>query len=243
MGNRFTAPIKYQPGITVDLPVVVLSSTISHKMGIYGAKFEYKTKTGSLFDHQYKTVREAFPRAEIVLGTGKNSYKANKNLKNTWGKDGVKMVENSGWAETSEIEILRLALNVLPDASRILIISGDVFFDVKALNFLSSTESITTYYKDKHADEIGLNFNEHKNDKLMGISCEFEHKWSNLLYLTGKELDLLRQFCSPKNCKMEYWELLQYILNNSGQILCKPTPGKIIRAYSSEKIGEMSCVG
>jgi hypothetical protein len=243
MGNRFTAPIKYQPGITIDLPVVVLSSTVNHKMGIYGAKFSYQAHNEQLFDHQCRMIKHTFPRSEIVLGVGKDYHKANRNLKERWAGEGVKMVENQLWKDTSETETLRLAMNVLPKASRILFISGDVYFDHTALNFLSSSESTLSYYMDKNEDEIGVNFDINKNNKLSGTGYGFNAKWSNMLYVTGYELDILRRFCLPKNSKLELWEFLQYAMKNSGNIICKPSPGRVIRAYDPMKLEEIACVG
>jgi hypothetical protein len=243
MPNRFTAPVKYQPGITIDLPVVVLSSTVNHKMGIYGAKFGHEIKDDELFDLQCKTIKQAFPKAEIVLGVGKDYHKANRSLKNKWAAQGVKMVENQLWQDTSETETLRLAMNVLPAASRMLVISGDVFFDKGALNFLSASQSTLSYYMDKNEDEIGLNFDISKSHKLSGTGYSLAAKWSNMMYVTGKELDTLRKFCLPKNSKLELWEFLQYAMKNSCEIICKQSPGKVIRAYNASKLEEITCVG
>lgn len=241
--NRFTAPVKQVPGVTVDLSVIVLSSTINHKMGIYGAKFDYETKTEKLFDRQCRIIKKVFPKSEIVLGVGKDYHKANRLLKERWFDQGVRMVENQLWQETSETETLRLAMNVCPTASRILLISGDVLFEPDSVNFLEASESSLTYYKDKNEDEIGLNFDLNKHHKLNGTGFDFTAKWSNMLYVTGYELEILRKFCVPKNSKLELWEFLRYAIKNSCNIKCKESPGNIIRAYSSAKLEEIGCVG
>jgi hypothetical protein len=241
--NRFTAPVKQQPGITVDLPVVVLSSTINHKMGIYGAKFDHDVGDEKLFDRQCRIIKKALPKSEIVLGVGKDYHKANRNLKESWFDQGVKMVENQLWQDTSETETLRLAMNVLPRASRILFISGDVCFDKESLNFLEASQSMLSYYMDDNEDEIGINFDVSQHHKLSGTGFDFRAKWSNMLYLTGYELEILRKFCVPKNSKLELWEFLRYAIKNSGNILCKESPGNITRAYSALKLEEVACVG
>ena len=241
--NRFTAPVKQIPGVTVDLSVIVVSSTINHKMGIYGAKFDHNTKSEKLFDYQCRVIKKTFPKSEIILGVGKDYHKANRNLREAWLKDGVRMVENQLWQETSETETLRLALNICPSASRVLVVSGDVWFDPKALNFLDSTMSSTTYYSDKNEDEIGLNFDLENKFALNGVGFDFTKKWSNLLYVTGHELEVLRNFCIPKNSKLELWEFLKHSIKKSSHILCKESPGHIIRAYSAAKLEEIGCVG
>jgi hypothetical protein len=241
--NRFTAPVKQVPGVTVDLSVIVLSSTINHKMGTYGAKFDHETKTEKLFDLQCRLIKEVFPKSEIILGVGKDYHKANRNLREKWFDSGIRMVENQLWQETSETETLRLAMNVCPTASRVLFVSGDVYFDKSALSFLDASQSSTTYYMDQNEDEIGLNFDLDKKFKLNGVGFDFRAKWSNILYVTGHELNTLRKFCTPKNSKLEPWEFLKYSVKNSCNILCKKSPGKIIRAYNAAKLEEIGCVG
>jgi hypothetical protein len=96
---------------------------------------------------------------------------------------------------------------------------------------------------DKNEDEIGLNFDISKSHKLSGTGYSLAAKWSNMMYVTGKELDTLRKFCLPKNSKLELWEFLQYAMKNSCEIICKQSPGKVIRAYNASKLEEITCVG
>lgn len=243
MDNRFVIPVKCKPGINIPLPVIILSSTINHKMGVFGPKFSHPIGDINLFEYQRKVLSDSFPSCEIVLGIGKGHHKAHSLFKSEWSDLGVRLIENQLWEKTSEVETLRLALNILPNLERVLFISGDVLFDKPTIDFISPYRSSTLYYMEDNEDEIGINFDKSKDNKLSGVGYCLNAKWGHITYLAGKELDILKKFCLPKNGKLEMWEFLNYMIKNGGNVACDPAKGYIKRAYDSKKIKEMECVG
>jgi CTP:phosphocholine cytidylyltransferase-like protein len=162
-------------------------------------------------------------------------------MKSDWEIDDVKIIENQGWKETSEIEALRLALNILPNLSNILIVMGDLYFQKDSLGFLEFGKSSINYQVEDNQD-IGLNFDIGKDNRLNGLGFDLKAKWSGLCYMTGKELEILKKFCSPKNCRMEVWEFFKYAIKNFGNIKCCPDNGKCVRINTRDKMREI-CAG
>lgn len=236
--NRFSTAIKHVPGVTMNLPVAVLSSTIDRKMGAYGPKFQHKIGSELLFEHQLRVIKSKFPKSDVILGIGNGNTVAERKLREEWEKDGVKLIENPMWKDTSEMETLRLTLNILPNLSSILVVMGDLYFDINSLNFLEFGRS-SIIYNVEESGEIGLSFDPDKDNKLSGIGFDLNAKWSGIAYFTGRELELLRKFCGPRNSRMEMWEFFKYVIKYFGNVKCHPCCGLAKRLNTSQKLGEV----
>ena len=223
--NRFTAPIKILPGTNSPLPVFILAGSVGNRMKIYDSKFLYRTSLGPLGLRQLSSIHDKYTMTDIVLLTGPSMGKIYKmDL-------GVKLIENKTWEETSDVECVRLGLNIIPRETRCLLISGDSFF--QTLPKIQAGKSFALTYNDQDEDTIGLNC----DSRLRSTGFGFERKWGGVLYLEGKEFNLLKKFCVPKNAKCELWEFLNYAVNQGGNIDCMEHPIRVIN--SANKIREL----
>jgi hypothetical protein len=209
-------------------------------MKTYGSKFDIKTKHGPLVFRQALALREKFPNSQLHLCVGANYNQANKLVKNELSDFDIKLIENHLWKDTSEIESLRQAMNTIIRPNNLLIVSGDLLFDLDALNIVSKNKSQVSFYEDEDPNEMGLNFNPNTDNKLNGLSFNFTNKWTNLIFLVGDELELAQRFLVPKNRTLELWQLLEYILKYRGSIFCRENHGFIVRATSPDNLNRIA---
>jgi hypothetical protein len=241
--SRFTTPLKKTVGVNDHLDVAILSATVNQKMNMLGAKYEQKIVDRLLFDIQLDEVSNAFEDSSVTLGVGKNFIKAHNLFRSFWEEQGVRMVENAKWENASEVETLRLCLNAVPNSRNLLIISGDTIFNSTTLGFISSGKSSTIYIEDPSClEQVGINVDPKSGNSLAGVGFDLPKKWGHILFLTGKELEIARKFCHPKNSKMELWELLKCIIRNNGNVYCSEAKGMLRRGYNAKIMGEI-CSG
>ena len=209
--NRFVVPSRKYPGKNISLPVILVSSSPTHRMKIYQNKFLFETSIGLLGLRQLELLKIKLPLSDFVLCLG---YESKKVLKLQLP---IKTIENMAWEETGDIEAIRLALNIFPNEDRVLILLGDTLPNDGSFNFIRLGESSISYYNGED-EEVGINT---IDDILIGTSLEFTKKFSGIAYMEGKELKNLREFCNnTKNYRAMFWEFLKASDKLKNKIKC-----------------------
>lgn len=221
--NRFTAQIKKYPGKNIPLPVIVLYSSAIHKMKNYPCKYMFDTRHGYLGDYHMAIIRDVLPLSDIVCCVGHDMNKI---------KIETKRIENHNWESTSDIESVRLALNVLPGIDRCLIVSGDTYFSGEDLIFKFG-ESCCLTYEDDYDEEIGLNI---QNNQIVTTSFEFKNKFSGIMYLDGAEFKAMKNYASVRNGKSELWEFFSQIERYRMRIAARPAIDGFVKITESEEL-------
>jgi hypothetical protein len=211
--STFTIPCKIYPGKNLELPCIFLAASYSNSMKNKGPKFMFRTANGFLGERMFKNLTENYEMLDPIICVGHEAREIyNLDL-------GVKMVENARWEDTNEIEQLRLCLNIIPKAKRVLIVQSDSLFELPKIRINQSSLMYGVY----SSKEIGLNV---KENFLMTTGAdnerkEFDKKPAGPLYLEGNELEILRKYCnSPRNQNAELWEFYKRVHDFGGLIYC-----------------------
>lgn len=200
--TTFTSGIKKYPGKNIELPIILLSACCSQRMTFLGSKFLYKTSNAPLGMRQIYMLENEFEMGDIILGIGNDSKKILKMISS------VKTVENTIWEQTCELETLRLCLNIVPDAERVLIIDGDVLFHVNGFDFITYGKSSVLYFDDDNG--YGININTH----VSGVDKEFPNKITGVLYLEKNELDIARKYANNQSTRYDMHDLIAHLARN-----------------------------
>lgn len=209
--NRFVTTTR-RPGRQVKdgFSVIILCGNMGYRMKSYGPKSLLTFPDGTLvIERLLETVELHFPNSEIVVGTGFEADRVISRLPN-----GVHVVENQLYETTNDVEELRLCLNATT-RENIIIINGDLIFNNVTLDKLTKKGSSVVVSNTNMSDaEIGVTI---VDDKVTIFAYDLPTKWCNIVYVTGKELDLLRKVI--KNRDRNKWfifEALNMVIESGG---------------------------
>lgn len=220
--TTFTMPCKMSPGKNLEVPAIFLTASPSNAMKGRGPKFLFPTKSGLLGERQLKLLQSNFPMIDPIICVGHDA----RDILNL--QLGVKIVENGLWETTAEIEQLRLCLNIIPNAKRVLIIQGDSLFPIPRMIINQSS----LMYSSQASKEAGLNI---KENMLVTTGTDFPNKPNGPIYLETNELQILRDYCNAaRNRNAELWEFLKRLESFGGKVFCYE--GNCMRATSSEDL-------
>lgn len=225
--SRFTSPVKKQD-FGDDITFIILSSGIIPRNKNAGAKSLYPVdKHSVVLDVQYSAIRNSFPKAEIVLVIG---HMANSviNFKNNNNKYDVKIVENTMFETSGQLEELRLALNIVNNKK--VFIVGDVIFNSQAIKQVNLNQSSIIFDQKGNFgdDDVGCTF---QGMILQNTSHGVPNKWSKIVYLRDVELDHLRRIANNRQkARLMINEAINYVVNCGGTIKgISQSSGYIIR--------------
>ena len=103
---------------------------------------------------------------------------------------------------------------------RVLIVYGDLVFNDLALSKMDYSASCTSAKNDEfRQSEVGCIVD--ANGNITNMMYDLDIKWSQVLYLDGKELDLFKKISQEKkNKKMFGFEILNKVIDCGGKIKC-----------------------
>jgi len=208
---RNVVPIK---GTALDpLTIIIPTAGEGCRMKAYGTKSLIKIKDNlTILEYQIQLVRKRFgPYITIIVVSG---FESDKIV--THSPESIIHVENERYSETSVVHSIGLGLKATI-TNRALIIYGDLIFnydtllqplDVKSLLFIDTSNTMTE-------NEVGCIITDGRVENLM---YDLPNKWAQIIYLTGKELKLCRQYsCNPTYEKWLGFELLNLLITKGGR--------------------------
>ena len=155
---------------------------------------------------QIKTLKKTFPNAEFIVVTGYGADLIYPLLPSY-----VRCVENEFYETTNVSRSIALGLRAAT-TEQILIVYGDLVFS--RMSFSLPSSSSLFYISGNPKSDIALNLEE---DKVVHLSYISELKWAQVIFLTGKELELFRKSCySRENNVMFGHEILNMVLQLGG---------------------------
>ena len=190
------------------LSIIIPCAGLGYRMKTYGAKCLIKINDETIIDRQVRLFKRYFSEYEIILTTGFQDQRVRKNIPSQ-----VKTVYNPYYADTNVLHSIDLALQQVT-TDKVIIIYGDLVFNGPILKFDRSLSSIIVndYMKDK---EVGCIFNE---SNLEQVFYNLSNKWAQILYLTGKELEMFKQVASnPENHIKFGFEAINEVVDSGGQ--------------------------
>jgi choline kinase len=185
---------------------------------------------------QYFTIRNNFIKDEDFTFTVIAGYKPGKIKRVIKGYEGIKILINENHASTNQAESIRIYLKD-NKVDNLIIFHGDLLF----IDAPMPKEESTCFYDgsyDFRQDEVGVNI---QDGYVNNLSYGLETKWSQMLYLTGKELDLLYSICEAPNFKSYFmtFELINQIIALGGKFKAVPHIGTINEIDSLEDINNL----
>jgi len=230
--SRFSTPI-HSPD---DRPysIIIPSAGMGNRMKSYGPKslIEIKEET-TILENQLKYIYRYFYKPQVIVVTGFGSEKINQRLKNK----NIDLVENNDWKETNVAESISIGLQEVKHKNLILLY-GDLVFNAWTLKAPFGLYSMLLIDKSglMKKEEVGCSIN---NSEIANLMYDLPHKWAQIAYFTGKELDMLKQKLS-RECKLNYrksfgFEIINSIIEEGGKFIAHSPPRMKISDIDSSK--------
>lgn len=206
---------------------LILAGGLGWRIKSYEPRSILNISGKSLIQRQVEQIKKLNDSICLISG-----YKPAK-IKRAISSLGIDNINNKNHASTNQIEGIRLFIEKY-NPSNVFLMHGDLLFDTN-FNLLDYSSSFLLYDKNNSfkQGEVGLNIND---GYVNNLSYGLDTKWSQMCYLTGKELDLVKELCRTDNGYYLTFEVINYVINNGGKIRAVPFYGKIYELDTVEEI-------
>ncbi len=206
---RNTKPVRDSKK-TLKLSVIIPSASEGIRMKSVGPRSLIPIGNQSLIEYQANNIRDVFPNSEIILVSGFDSTR----LMNKAPK-GIICVENERYTETNVLRSVAIGLRASVQEA-VLIVYGDLVFNVNTLDFPIDYSCVVynnTYTADE--SEVGCTVT---GNKLENIFYGLTNRWTSIVFITGKELDMFKAIAFDKQKEKLYtWEAINQVIENGGE--------------------------
>ena len=213
--------------------IIIPAAGLGKRMKSRGPKPLIKiAEDTTILENQIKNIENYFENHKVVLVCG---FEADR-LMNESPSDFIK-VENEFYEDTNVARSIGLALRTINHLERVLIIYGDLVFNKKALEVLTyNTSSVFALGDFIGEEEVGCIINPEGN--LEHMMYDLPHKWSQIAYFQGDELEHLKEIVwNRNNNKLFGFEIINKIMERGGQFKCSYVPDiKIVDIDTSKDI-------
>jgi len=212
------------------LDVILLAGVMGYRMKSYGPRCLMKIrKEETVLDRQLSILGSVYANARTIVTTG---FESDKVVKQYGGK--LSLVEHQYYTHNNEGDEARLAINNSV-ADHALIICGHILFNQQAIRHIDLNESGIVIDSRGHLDEGTISVNhteEHVTNILYGK--EFKSKWSNIVYLTGKELKMFREIVQKEQCYRHFLhEIINSVIQSGGAMRVYNDPDAQLASINS----------
>ena len=197
--------------IAVVIPCAGLNSK---KMKGYGPKCLLDIGGISLIEKQLNSIWQVFPRADIFVGIGYQADKVRESLR----QHPVRFIYNPLFDNTNVAFTIGLALQA-SISQHAMVIYGDLVFSDDVLTTLAVGRSSVCYTREEAGESVGIIQSE---GLVTNLAFGLPDKWSQILFLKDKELDLFRSTCyDGDSSKWFGHEVLNKVIDRGGIIEAK----------------------
>ena len=173
-------PVKNNPA------VVLICDKSGYRMKSYGPIQLLKLGNTRLIDIQIKAIRSQSANSEIILCCGFDANKIAKYIKENYGDENVRIVENQMYEVSGCCEALRISLNCVSSDSLIICNGGMLLMpELVKVHSANSYLLCRKYEKNKTNLEIGSVSNE--KNIVTNISFGLPNIWSEIFYLESRD--------------------------------------------------------
>jgi hypothetical protein len=231
MSIRNTAPAKQSLATTKDLTAIILCAGKGRRTSSIGSKSLVRINETNLINHQINALRSKFPNIfDIIVVLGFEADKIFRAL-----PPGVRAVENENFETTNISRSIAMGLRA-SSSENIFLIYGDVLFDAEAFsNFTQNSCVGIDSFGRIDESKIGVTIENHRVAHFAyGLD---EQKWSQLSFMRGKELDLLRKITYNRDSDpLCGYEILNKVLQKGGKIEAIPLEQRcVLKEFNSIK--------
>lgn len=179
---------------------------------------------------QIRVLRSVYPQADFIVVLGHGAQEIYQHLP----KD-VRCVENERFEETNVSHSISLALRACI-TENVLIVYGDLVFTRKTLLSINDS-SCLMLNKTGKSDCIGANLADNTVEHLVYTS---KNKWGQIVYLTGKELELFKSVIHNKDYeKLFTSEIINYTIERGAKYEAVYAQGPLIELDTIQDIVKM----
>lgn len=208
MNSKFTAakPSIYSKLLTVLIP----GAGSSDRLNLEEPKSLISIKNETLLNYQVRVLNDLFQNADFIFVGGFGLDKIMKIVPKN-----VRVIENENYTCHNTARSIDLGLKATITDS-VLIVFGDLYFTPDIFkNLHTDTSSVIFTGTPIKKSEIGIIS---ENGLVTNMSFKLKTQWAQIVYLTGKELKLLRKIAyNHKNNKMFGFELINKVIDMGGQ--------------------------
>ena len=215
----FISPRIAQPTILPDknikFSVIIPAAGLGHRAKGMGAKPLIKIRNQtSIITNQLKHIRTYLNSDDINVVYGFQQEKMEAQL----GNSGVKLIYNNRFETTNVVYSIHLGLQNVKHKN-VVIIYGDLVFNTYTLRVPFGSQSAIIYDSGGFMSngEVGCIIADRKLENMM---YDLPQKWAQIVYITGRELDMFKYFCGIEKCWQYFgFEIINAALNNNGVFL------------------------
>jgi len=115
--------------------------------------------------------------------------------------------------------------------NEIIIVHGDILFDKSSISQLNGERSLIVVANENQFEKnkIGINI---VKGRASSLSFGISPKWGQILYLTGRELELMKKISSEK-IRWFTHEGVNEIINNGGIVYAIESRGSLIKEINN----------
>ena len=212
--RNVTKASKSYPKKTQKYSIIIPCAGQGSRMLSFGAKSLIKIKNNeTLIDRQLKILNDIFVKKEIILITG---FESEKVMENT--PDYLIKIENPYYDTTNVLKSISIGLRAAT-TDNVIIVYGDLFFNHNIFMVAFNNESMIVVDSSGHMkeDEVGCILHD---NYLQHMCYELPNKWAQIIFLTGKELQIFSQIAhNKKNSKHFGFEAINALLELGGKLI------------------------
>ena len=190
--------------------IIIPAAGMGHRMNVNMAKSLLKVGQHSIMERQLLIINKIFPKREVIVVGGYDS----ENLFNVLPR-GIIKAYNPNFDKTNVVESIKIGLEH-SSSSLVVIIYGDLFFNKRLVSLPFRKKSFIISSSTMMPREVGINS---LNNKLVNLYYDLPEKWAQVIFLTGKEIGLLRAICQDDVSRMFGYECLNKMVDMGGEFL------------------------
>lgn len=199
-------------------------------MKSYGPKCLLRSEGDmTIIEQIVDNVYNVYPLADTMVVVGFEADKVTQVLPSR-----IRIIENQLYHDTNIVESIRLALNNTVTDS-VLFVYGDLIFNPETIHNIVDNGSCAIVDSKKRFknEEIGVTI---VDNKITNFAYGLETKWAQIIFLSGKELEIFRTLCfDRKRNKMYPFEIFNMMINLGGTIFATEPDNMLIKEIDSLK--------
>ena len=199
----------------LDICVIIPAAGMGKRMKSYGPKSLIKLDNNTtILERQVSIVSKVFANYTGVIVCG---FEAEKLFSKV--PKGFIKIENELYLETNVVRSIAMGIRAV-DAKNVLVIYGDLVFTKEAISEIDySSSSMSIIGTDRDDEEVGCVIG--KDGLLQHMMYDLPQKWSQIIFLKEKELELFKKIAfNKKNKKLFGFEAINKVIEEGGQIRC-----------------------
>lgn len=224
-------------GKKLKTSVIILAAGEAARMRSHGPRPLIRIYNNTnLISHQVDIINTALPNNEIILVCGCDADKVMNSA-----PTGIIKVHNENYENTNIVRSMALGLRAAT-TDRALFIYGDLVFNLETIDnakletssIFVESPSVNLFNK----DSVGCTI---VNDKIEHMLYNLEHRWVEIMFLTGKELSMFKTVVWNRDKdKLFGFEAVNEILARNANIAAQsPKNMKIIDIDSSKDLNNI----